>query len=913
MTRSRPLRTYGNPSESRIFSDRRIEFGHAFMNYRQYAIDEGPLKVEHIKLIHGANYYSSGPVVMIRLDLGAYDEVFTDQIPGFLERLQALLPSLVEHRCSIGTRGGFFRRVSDGTLLGHVTEHVAIELEHLAGMDSGYGKTRSTQTPRVYHVVFGLIDDAVGQLTARGAVNAVNALLTGRTFDVAAFVDALVALREERLLGPSTQAIVDEAQRRDIPWFRLDRYNLVQLGTGRFQQHVRATITSNTNLIAVETADDKALTSLRLQEAGIPVPPFIVAADLDDALAFLLKVGGPVVVKPAVGHSGLGITLGVDQPDAMADALAWAQQIDDRVLVQAQVLGTAFRLLVIDGHMVAAVARMPAVIVGDGRHTIAELIDIANQAPERGVGDKTPLTRIDLDPVGHRLLAQQGWQTDAILPLGCRAALHISPALKFGGSSLDVTDQVHEVNRFLAERAARAIGLDVAGVDVIAPDISQSAIRYAGFVLGVSAAPDFRPHLSPTQGKRHDVATPLIDMLFPKGQQTRIPIFSITGTFGKTTAAHLLFHALKQKGCRVGLASSQGLFLEQRRITHEAATDPASVDTLLRDPDLDTAIFETPLEHILAHGLSYPSADFGVVLNVCDNHPETDELDDVQDIAYVKSVVAEQVTDGGYAILNADDPLVMEMRGRARGKIALCSKSYDHAEVRDHVDGGGLAVVLDRNIPVILDGRRRAELTRLDDLPITHHGLTNLNHDSLLASIAALYAFGFSVDRLDESLRTFTPLPPHTVGSLSLWETPRGSLLLDGAQHIVSLNAMASLLDRLARPRTAVIGLGPETRFQDASSWAAFLAPRFDRLMLTDERAPGSATQGFAKPLRDALIEHQVPAEALLHFERPQEAWQALWTHATPNSSSVIFTSRTLPAYDFIRAHLPAPTPTAKP
>lgn len=467
---------------------------------QSYAVDPGPLVVQEIKTLHGANYFSWDPAIVVRLDLGEYDEVFTNQIPGFLERLRAALPTLYEHHCSPGVPGGFLQRVAEGTLLGHVVEHVAIELQQRAGMDVSFGKTRATRSPGVYNVLFQFLDDVAGEYAGKAAVNLINALLTQRGFAIDAVIRELVEIRERRLLGPSTQAIVDEARARGIPYLRLDRYNLVQIGTGRYQKRIRATVTSDTNLIAVEIAADKSLSALMLRDAAIPVPETMSTDRMEEALAFHARLGTPVAVKPQHGVLGQGVSLAVADQIGMRAAFEWAQCWDRTVLVQSMLAGDNYRILVIDFRFVAAVRLQAPIVVGDGKHSIAELVAALNNDPRRDIGDKGLLTRVELDELSTRCLAMRGFEPEAVPAAGEALPLKVSGNLKLGGEAEDVTDTVHPWNRYLAERTCRIVGLNVAGVDVIAPDLGTPLSENGGAVIEVGAAPDFRPHLRPTRG-----------------------------------------------------------------------------------------------------------------------------------------------------------------------------------------------------------------------------------------------------------------------------------------------------------------------------------------------------------------------------------------------------------------------------
>jgi len=722
----------------------------------QCALVEGPLKALDLKVLEGPNYFSAGPVIALRLDLGAFDEVFTSDIPGFKERLQNQLPSLESHHCSVGQPGGFFKRVTNGTLLGHVTEHVAIELQTLAGMDVGYGKTRSTATQGVYNVIFRFFDEVVGLYAARAALNLVNALLAEQSSDVQRITDDLLQIREERLLGPSTQAVVDLAEERELPCYRLDRYNLVQLGTGKYQKRIRATISSDTSLLAVETADDKYLANRMLADAGVPVPTTIRATDAAAVEAFRREQDAPLVVKPCTGHHGQGITLGPATEQAVAEAVERALTFDDTVIAQPLVAGASFRLLVIDGSFVAAARMEPPLIIGDGQLTIEQLVTGLNNDPRRGVGDKSALSLVEIDEETERILALNGLAPESVLGAGQTQVLKVSGNLRLGGASHDVTDQVHPMNRMLVERAARTLGLDAAGVDVLAPSLDRSILDTGGVVIEVGAAPDFRPHLNPASGTPRDVAGPFLDMLFPDSKHSRVPVVAVTGTDGKTATVDLLHHCLSGTGYRVGRATSNGLLVGEEVLIPGEMTGFESAAMTLRDPTIDCALLEVPVETILDRGLGYRFADIAVVLNLRDEGLLYDEASIMEDIAYAHAVVAEQVYRDGTTILNADDDLILEMRERLDNTAVLFSRDPQNPALVELLAAGGRGVTIEDGKVTVIDRGEKIGLVEVTEIPLLQGEGPAFRLDVVLAGAVALYCFGASIDRITEALVGFT-------------------------------------------------------------------------------------------------------------------------------------------------------------
>ncbi|HPR65077.1 MAG TPA: cyanophycin synthetase [Thermoanaerobaculia bacterium] len=861
--------------------------------FESYEIAPGPLTVRDIRIMQGANYFSGGAVVIFRIDLGEYDEVFTGEIAGFHDELSKRLPSLKEHHCSVGEPGGFLLRVKEGTLLGHVTEHVAIELQTLAGMDAGYGKTRSTSEQGVYNVVFRFLDEAAGVYAGKAAVNLVNAILKGEDFPVSPVIEALVQIRERRLLGPSTQAIVDAAAEREIPFLRLDQYNLVQLGTGRYRKWIRATLTSDTSLIAVETADDKELTLSILKDAGIPVPATVEVLEPGRLPALLNELGGSITLKPRRGHRGEGVTTSISDPDELPAAFEAASSIDPRVLAQTHVPGSTYRFLVMDYQLTAAVKLAPPVITGDGSKTVAELVEALNQEPGRGPGDKDLLSTVTLDIETLRILKRAGVHQGTVLPEGQTLRLKTSGSLSLGGSAEDVTDTVHPMNRFLAERACRALGLNVAGVDVIAKDCSQSILETEGAVIEVNAAPDFRMHLNPTRGESRPVAKALVSMLFPAGTPTRVPVYSVTGTLGKTICVNLLAHCLTKAGHICGVTSTEGLFIDGRRIMKGDLTYPEQVALVLKDPTITCAVLETSREGILRRGLGYTFADAGIILNMFDDHVGRDDIRYLEDLAYAKSVVAEQVYGDGVAVLSADHELVTEMAKRVYTPLIYFSSNDQNPVLRQHVRDGGIGIAVDRDQIVILDSRDRHLFLRLDEIPLTFHGRAALTLDSILGALSALYGKGIPLDSLRESFATFFPTPEVIPGRLNLLQMGTTTLLLDYAHNAAGFRALHPFVKSFQKRAIGILDAAGDRSDEEILNLGRIAAETYNALVLYEGYDRRGREEGeILQLLKEGALTGGISPECLHAVPEPEEAWQMGLSLAQPDELVVLLSPR---------------------
>ena len=621
------------------------------------------MKILKIQALRGPNIWSirRTKLIQMRLDLEELEERPTDKIQGFRERLEALLPTLIEHRCSEGCHGGFFQRVDRGTWMGHVIEHIALEIQTLAGMNVGFGRTRETKTPGIYNVVFNYLEEKVGVYSAKAAVRIAEALIEGTEYDLSADIQKMKEIREDVRLGPSTGSIVDEAVSRDIPFLRLGRNSLIQLGAGVNQMRFQATITCKTSNIAVDIACNKEQTKKMLNEASIPVAKGDICYDTEDLEETIADIGYPIVIKPLDGNHGKGASINVTNWEDAVKGLKHAKEYSRRVIVEKFITGFDFRVLVINNEVIAAAQRVPAHVVGNGKNTIQELIDITNEDPRRGYGHENVLTEITIDKSTERLIDNAGYTLSSILSDNETLYLKSTANLSTGGTSVDVTDLMHPENVFIAERISRVIGLDICGIDIMAPNLTQSLKENGGVILEVNAAPGFRMHLAPSEGLPRNVAAPVIDMLYPPGKPSRIPIISVTGTNGKTTTTRLIAHIVKNNNFKVGFTTSDGIYIQNHMMEKGDTTGPISAEYILKDPNVEFAVLETARGGILRSGLGFKVCDIGVITNIQEDHLGISDIHDLKDLSRVKSVVVESVKKDGWAVLNGEDENCLEI------------------------------------------------------------------------------------------------------------------------------------------------------------------------------------------------------------------------------------------------------------
>ena len=803
--------------------------------------------LEH-RALRGPNRYSRHPAIFLLLDIGELESRPSDEIPGFPDRLVALLPSLYSHRCSVGEPGGFIQRLHRGTWAAHIVEHVALELQCLAGMEVGFGKTMSTNQDGVYKVAYRYRVESAGLMAGREAVTLVQSVAAERSFDVDAVVARLKELREAYRLGPSTQSIVDEAERRGIPAMRLNDASFVQLGYGARQRRIQATMTDRTSALGVEIADEKFRTKRLLQRAGIPVAEGEIVADLAEAARAAADIGYPVAVKPEVGNHGRGISAWVSGPDELAVAVTSALRVHPEIIVEKTLEGRDFRVLVIDGRFVAAALREPAYVDGDGVASIRELIDRVNADPDRGFGHERVLTEITVDEMTHRLLALADQELDDVLAAGERLYLKTTANLSTGGSARDVTDEVHPDVRLTCERIARLIGLDCVGIDIVAHELSEPLRPGSAGVVEVNAAPGFRMHLQPTVGRGRNVAADFVQMMFPLEGDFDVPIIAVTGTNGKTTTAKLIAHTLKYGGRVVGLACTTGVLIDGMEILAGDYAGPEGARAVLSEPTIDHAVLEVSRGGIIRRGLGFSECHAGVLLNVDDDHIGMDGVDDLDELALVKSTVVEVVRDGGVSVLNADDPTVVGLRDRAGGRVIFFSLHAENPVILDHVAQGGTAVVLQKGMVVILSGEPPVQVISADDAPITLHGAALFNVANVLAAVAALHGLGLPIARVRSGISTFHPTPGQNPGRMNMIDFVSFKVIMDYGHNVPAVRALGRSLPHLTKGRKIVVAHGTGTRVdENVRELGAALASVYDRIIIADvdprHREPGETAE----------------------------------------------------------------------
>ena len=855
------------------------------------------MKIVDIKTMKGPNYWSvrrHNLTVMV-LDLEEMEQFPTNKIDGFGERLEAMFPSMYSHRCSVGCEGGFFQRVKEGTWMGHVIEHIALEIQTLAGMDCGFGRTRGYGEEGVYFVVFNHMVGKVGEYAAKASFRIAEALIANKEYDLDEDIMNMKEIRQNEGLGPSTSSIIKEAEARGIPWIRLNKYSLCQLGYGANQKRIQATVTSETSNIGVEIACDKEETKDLLEQAEVPIPKGDIIRTERGLKEAVDYVGFPLVIKPVNGNHGRGITTNINSLDEALIGFKEAKEVSRLVIVEKYITGEDHRLLVINNKLVAAAKRTPAHVIGDGKSTIQELVDEVNKDERRGYGHEKVLTEIDINSLTLEILKEMNMTTESVPKKGEMVKLKSTANLSTGGTAEDITELIHPYNVFMAERISKIIGLDICGIDIMAEDLTKPLNKSGGAVLEVNAGPGFRMHLQPTSGLPRNVGGHVVDMLFPPGSNSRIPIIAVTGTNGKTTTTRLIAHIAKMKGKKVGYTTSDGVYIQNRLLMTGDCTGPKSAEFVLKDPTVNFAVLECARGGLLRAGLGFKKCDIGVVTNVAGDHLGLKGIHTIDQLAKVKGVFRETVHKDGYSVLNADDDRVYAMRNNIESQFALFSMDEQNPRIKRHSSRGGISAVYENGYITIYRGEWKMRVAQAVNVPLTKGGKASFMIQNVLAGVLSCYLHGFSIEDIKVAIETFIPSPSQTPGRLNMFNFNKFDVLLDYAHNPAGLRALHKYVEKLdGHPKIGIVAGVGDRRKQDNFELGQISAEMFDEIIIrTDRNLRGKDEQELIDEIKAGILDVS-PKIPLRIIKKENEAIQ----HAVENAkegSLIVVSSDVVP------------------
>jgi cyanophycin synthetase len=865
------------------------------------------MRIDAIRALYGPNVYSNRPVLLMKLDLAELADRETRELPGFNERLLALLPGLGEHFCGLGYAGGFVERLNEGTFFGHTVEHVALELTELAGVPSYFGKTREAGRPGWYNIIIEYQAERGTMHLLRTAVELVEALVRGETYPLDEEIAEAKRLIARTELGPSTRTIVQAAERLGIPWQRLNQQSLVQLGYGKNRKLIAAALTSHTSAIGADIASDKDLTKRLLNRVGLPVPQGEIVHSEAEAIQVFEWLHKPVAIKPCDGHQGKGVSLNLYTPEQVAEGFRIAREHSREVLVEELFVGRDFRVLVVKGKLIAAAERIPAHVLGDGEHTIAELIEAENRNPLRGEGHDFPLTKIEVDDVVIAYLRKNELSLQDVPEAGRKVSLRENANLSKGGTALDVTDAVHPGVRRACERAAEVVGLDICGIDLVLPDIAQPIPPSGACIIEVNAAPGLRMHAFPSAGQPRDVGGAIIQTLYPFGSTSRIPIISLTGTNGKTTIARLIAHLLALTGRRVGLTTTDGIYLNGELIVAGDTTGPRSAQVILSDPTVEIAVLEVARGGLLRGGLAYDWSDISVMSNIQPDHLGQDGLETVDDLLWVKSVVAERVKEGGTLILNADDERLARLPELRR--ITKVQKKFVYYSLDPENPVIQASVAQGRTVYFLRDGwliesvaGTETRVIEAAAVPLTLGGRAEFQISNVLAALAAARAYGRPAELIAEALRNYTA--QRNTGRGNLYRVGAGFVLVDYGHNPEAIAAVGRTLKGLNKGRlTAVLGVPGDRNDEVIRQAGRVAAMHFDRLILREDKDLRGRQSGETPRLLYLAAEETRPGiECRVVLDEPEALALAL-REVQPDEIIAVFYEKLAPLQELLLQH----------
>lgn len=863
------------------------------------------MKIISTKVMRGPNFWSNyrQNIIVMKLDLEELEKFPTNKIEGFSERIEKLIPSMYTHRCSEDHEGGFFSRIKDGTWIGHVVEHIALEIQTLAGMDCGYGRTRSDSKEGVYNVIFAYHIEKAGLYAAEAAVRIAQALTDNVPYDLNKDIEALSRIKSRYGFGPSTQAIVDEAKERGIPFKRLNNSSFVQLGQGINQKKIRATITSTTSHMGVEIACDKNETKRLLTSAYIPTPASELISGEEELENTIAEIGFPLVIKPINGNHGRGITINIQTLAQAREAFALAKEISEDVLIEKYIEGCDFRFLVINFKLVAVSKRTPACVTGNGRSTIQQLIDETNCDPDRGEGHEKVLTKITVDKITNDILAQKNYTLETIPAEGELVLLKDTANISTGGTATDVTHLVHPANVFMAERIAKLLNMDICGIDIMTKSIDVPLTNENGGVLEVNACPGFRMHLFPSKGQPRNVAAHVVDMLYPQGTSARIPLVAVTGTNGKTTTTRLIAHMAKQAGHLVGYTTTDGIYIQDYLINKGDCTGPVSANTVLNDPTIDFAVLECARGGILKAGLGFDHCDISIITNISEDHLSLDGIDTLHDMTRVKAVVAHSTFKHGYAILNADDDRVYHIHEDLDCNIALFSADATKERIVKHCANGGLAVVIENSYVTICAGQTKIPVEKIEDIPLSMSGRADCMIKNILPAVLTAYLKNFTLKNIRLALRTFIPSPEFTPGRMNVFKFKNFDVMIDYAHNSGGFIELKSFMDKTTSPnKIGIIAAVGDRRDEDIRNVGYFAAQMFDEIIIRHDKDLRGRTREEISELIIEGINSQKPGMTVHVISDEREALHFAINNCIPGTFITVCTDCVQESIEYLSA-----------
>ncbi|MBH0170266.1 cyanophycin synthetase [Fictibacillus sp. 18YEL24] len=764
------------------------------------------MKINRVNYLTGPNLYSFKPTIWIELDIEEFEEKPSNTIPGFIDTLLKVIPSLHTHTCSRGYAGGFVERLHEGTWIGHILEHIALEIQHLAGISVKRGKTITSERKGIYFVTYDYAEPKSGFYAFEAALEIVTAILDGRQISADSYITHTSDLYHLHKLGPSTEAIYEAARKRKIPVERIGTNSYLRIGTGKKQKSVQATISSQTSYLAVENSCDKDMTKTLVRGAGLPVPKGDVVSNEYELLQSAENIGYPLVIKPLNGRQGQNIITNIQNDTDLIAAFRCVFSEGTSYILERYYAGNDYRFFVVNKELVAASLRLPPFVIGDGYKTIAELIDEENLNPLRGDGHEKAMSKIPLDERTVVHLEKSGYSLQSVLNKGESLEVLGNANLSTGGSAIDVTDDVHPDYRNMAIEAAEAVGLDIAGIDILSPDVTVPFVEGEAAILEVNAAPGIRMHLHPSQGKKRDAGGAIVDYLFASREEAAVPVVAVTGTNGKTTTTRLVSHLLQKENITVGYTCSDGVWVGDQQLDAGDCSGPRSARKVLAHPSVDIAVLETARGGMLREGLAFRYCDVGIVTNVSEDHLGLNGVETLVDLKKLKQTVAEVVLPEGTCVLNADDSRCVDMANHTNGEVIFFSLSVNNPVIQDQLKQGLKVWYLEDDWVVFNENGKSERFLPVSHIPITINGAARHNIANVLGALAAAHSLGRPLSELRSKVITFLSSENQNRGRFNVLNIHDRTIVVDYAHNPAGLKALFETVDHLKSGRVITVG-----------------------------------------------------------------------------------------------------------
>lgn len=834
------------------------------------------MKIDDLRVFEGRNIYSHKKCIKMYVNLEGYSEIPTKDIKNFNEKLLKTIPELNKHRCGIDEEHGFRKRLYEGTYMAHVCEHIIIAIQNMLGIDVAYGKSREIENDR-YYIIYEYNYKNTAIETGKVAVKLINSFINEEDYDFDNAIELLKNTLRKEKIGPSTACIIKEANKRGIPVTRIGDNSVFELGYGKYSKIIEATISSNTKAVAVDIACDKLLTKEILRNQCLPVTSGGLVENVDDLCIKANEIGYPVVLKPRRGNQGRGVFVNLKNENEVIEAYNLLSNNFDDVMIEKNISGKDYRICIVDGKVIAVSERIPPYIIGDGVSTVKQLIDNINKDSTRGYGHEKPLTKIKIDEELKTYISKENYKLNSIIKKNQKLILRENANLSTGGKATDCTDIICSENIDICERAAKAVGLDICGVDLCCEDISKSAFK-DGAILEINAAPGIRMHQYPSKGKMRNVSKAIIDELF-KNSPSSIPIVSITGTNGKTTTTRLIAHILSKAGYKVGMTTTGGIYIDNKCIYTGDTTGYYSAKAVLNNSEVEAAVLETARGGIIKKGIAYDLADVGVITNITEDHLGIDGIETMEDLAYVKALVGEAVKDTGYVVLNADDPVSMSIINRIKNNIIMFSKDKHNTILRNNIKSGGYGIYIDNDVMYVEKENSVLPVIKVSDIKISVDGKLMYNVENAMAACAA--AIGLNINYIDisDGLKSFYGNSYFNPGRFNVYELNNAKIILDYGHNIAGYKSVISGIKKINHKRlVGIIGVPGDRTDKSIEEIGKIAGENFDYIYIKEDkdrrgRDPGDVasilkkgilkTELNSKKVRTILDEKEALEEAI--------------------------------------------------